>query len=169
MTFAAARLSWSFCQVLASDPCCEEERTLLDVFSLKLAIYFVAPIVVLYVSAYIFAGVFTLIARIIIDRDVSHGTALDAMAFVIATTAAVIGLAYYTTQVLWVAIAAGSASFFFVGAIRYSRLFNDSSKHGRKGASTAVGLWKGFLISAILSSVLLGITILVVLTVGIAL
>ena len=89
--------------------------------------------------------------------------------FVIATTAAVIGLAYYTTQVLWVAIAAGSASFFFVGAIRYSRLFKDSSKHGRKGASTAVGLWKGFLISAILSSVLLGITILVVLTVGIAL
>jgi len=122
-----------------------------DVFSLQLAIYFILPPVALYVSAYLCAGVLILFAQLVVEREVSHDRAMHAMAFVIAATTGVAAFVYWTTQILWVTIAAGSSSFFFVGAVIYSRFIEDFSPGGERGATAPIGLSRGTQISAMIS------------------
>ena len=150
------------------DPQREAAPPVFDFMTLKLAIYFVAPVVVLYISAYLCAGLFTPIAQIFVDRDISHDTAMDTMGFVITATTGVAVLAYLTTHVLWVTIVAASTSFFFVGAIKYSRIHKDGSTRRSKEANAQIGLAKGFLISAVFSSVMLAIALAVIFSAGIA-
>lgn len=135
---------------LARDTLREGESAVHDFMTLKYAIYFIMPAVVLYVIASVCAPVLTLTAQMVIRREVSQDAAACMMAIVIAASAGVAAMVHWIAQVLWVTLAAGSAVFFLVGAFLYSWGIKEFTQRGRETIAP-IGLPKGSLISAIIT------------------
>jgi hypothetical protein len=129
-----------------------------DFLTLKVAIYFILPAVVLYVVAYVGAELLNFTAQMVVEDDVSHDTAVRMMAMVIGTAAGVAALVYWITQVRWATLAAGTVASFFVGAFVFSQVFKDSSSSDQGGSVKPIGWARGSLISAILTLVGLALT-----------
>ena len=87
--------------------------------TLKYAIYFILPPIVLYILALLCAPVLTLAAEIVVERDLSHDTAVGMMAWVIATSTAVSVMVHWITRSPWVTLATGTAAFLLVGTLVY--------------------------------------------------
>ncbi len=136
----------------------------MDVFSLELAIYFVLPPLMLFAAAHLLAVSFALVAQLVLGRDIAHDEAVTAMAILIAATASVATLAYWTIQVVSVATVLATGAYFFVGAITYSRIIEDDCRRNRRRRVVPIGLPKGLILSSVftLCTVAIGLLVLLI-------
>ena len=103
----------------------EDKLVVPDFMTLKYAIYFIVPAVGLYVAAFVFGGVFVLVAQFFVQRDISHDEAGRMMAVVIAAAAGAAAFVQWTTESLWASVAAGSAASYVAGALLFSWTIKD--------------------------------------------
>ncbi|WP_144059193.1 hypothetical protein [Rhodopirellula sp. SWK7] len=137
-------------------------------FSLKLAIYFVGPLILLYAVTYLTGTLLTLLSKMIVDRELSLDSAMQSMAIVICATTLVASIAHWTTGALWATIALAVASFFFTGGLVYSHAVEEYTLFNRKSRTKSIGIPKGFLLSALYSIILLSLTLFALWIVGAA-
>ena len=135
-------------------------------FSLKLAIYFVGPLILLYAVTYLTGTVLTLLSKMIVERELSLDSAMQSMAIVICTTTFVASIAYWTIGALWVTVAFAVASFFFTGGLVYSHAVEEYTLFNRKSRTKPIGIRRGFLMSGIYSIAFLVLTLFAIWIVG---
>lgn len=125
----------------------------MDVFSLELAIYFVLPPILLFITAYLSADLFVLVAKSTVQRDIKRDTGVTGMSILVFATAMVVFMTYWIMQRPVPAIVAGVTTNFFVGGVSYARLVQDFGDHDTKHRFAPIGFRKGFLLSTVLSAV----------------
>ena len=132
----------------------------LDVMTMKYAIYFLVPPIVLYVVALLCAAGLTLATESIVDRDLSRESAVGMMVWVASATIGVSVMSHWITRSPLISVVNGTAVFFLVGAIIYSRCIKEFREHGRERVAS-IGLRKGLVISTIVTAFVLPVTLLV--------
>ncbi|TWT74949.1 hypothetical protein [Allorhodopirellula solitaria] len=139
-----------------------------DVFSLKLAIYFVGPLIFLYAVTFLTGAALTLISTMIVDRELSMNSAMRSMAIVICATNTVASIAHWTIGSPWATYAFAVTSFFFTGGLVYSHAVEEYTLFNQKLKTKPIGIPKGFLMSGIYSALLVGFTLFTIWIIGAA-
>ncbi|QDV61083.1 hypothetical protein [Crateriforma conspicua] len=139
-----------------------------DVFSLKLAIYFVGPLLLLYAATYLTGAVLTLVSSMVVDRELSLDSAMQSMVIVICATTFVASIAHWSIGSPRMTLAFAVTSFFFAGGLVYSYAVEDYTQFNEKRKTKPIGISKGFLVSGIYSILFAALTMFAIWVAGVA-
>lgn len=128
------------------------------IFTLKFAIYFIAPAVAVYLVAILAAPALSLAAQIVIGREVMRDAAASMMAVVIVAGAGAAFFVNWVTGTPWVAVVVGATVVFLSGTVLYAKRLKAFAPKGRERLAP-IGLQKAALISAIVTLPMFGIAV----------
>ncbi|WP_442511782.1 hypothetical protein SH528x_003525 [Novipirellula sp. SH528] len=132
-----------------------------DLLSLKLAIYFVAPALVVGVSAYVVGAVVASLAEFLFDQDVSQDYAIAMTAAPLAAGTIAGSVGFYLFANIWMPFALGIVAFTAIGMITFTALLANHSPRNDAELPTAAELLRGFKLTMILTVSLVVIALLI--------